>query len=137
LCQAAAGGPVRVFADTLTAARDYIPVEVVAEVVVRLLEVPVPSRVYNLGAGHAVSFAQLLQWCARWHQEWGPLRVELVPNPVTNAYQYFTCADMAALDAALPGRPAVTAALVHGRAAALFARFRADADAGRLATAVG
>lgn len=118
--QAAAKGQVRLFSDTLTAARDYIPVETVSATVVRLMERAVPSGVYNLGAGHAVTFAELLEWCAEWLGR-RPLRVDLVPNPVRSAYQYFTCADMRALDRVLPGRPAVTPGEVRERAAAIFA----------------
>ncbi|WP_331772921.1 NAD-dependent epimerase/dehydratase family protein (plasmid) [Embleya sp. NBC_00888] len=119
---AAVSGRVRVFADTLTAARDYVPVETVADTVARLLEEAVPAGVYNLGAGHAVSFAQLLEWCAGWHG--ADLVVDLVPNPVAGAYQYYTCADMTALDAVLPGvAVAAPPDVVREAAAALFSAF--------------
>jgi len=128
LRQAASTGHIRVFDDSLTAARDYIHVESVTTTILRLATVrlPVPAAVYNLGAGHAVSFADIAQWCARLHQEatGQPLHVELVPNPVPGAYQYFTCADMTALDEALPDRPTESAACVQARAAELFTTFR-------------
>ncbi|MEV0277862.1 NAD-dependent epimerase/dehydratase family protein [Streptomyces sp. NPDC050610] len=124
LLRSAAGtGEVRLFDDSLTAARDYIPVETVAATILRLARQRVPAAVYNLGAGFAVSFAEVTQWCARLHRETGgaaPLRVTLVPNPVAAAYQYYTCAEMTALDTALPGRPTVSLHDMESRAVALF-----------------
>jgi ADP-L-glycero-D-manno-heptose 6-epimerase len=132
LRSAARTGRLRLFDDSLTAARDYIPVEIVTATTVQLAEQPVPAGVYNLGAGFAVSFADLVQWCARLHREATgvpSLHVELVPNPFTAAYQYFTCADMTAIDAALPDRPTVSPLSVKARAAELFETFR-SCDAG-------
>ncbi|GIH69897.1 NAD-dependent epimerase/dehydratase family protein [Sphaerimonospora thailandensis] len=125
LRQAAHTGHIRVFDDSLAAARDYIPVEIVTATIVQLAEQVVPAAVYNLGAGFAVSFATLTQWCARLHRETSgrPLLVELVPNPLAAAYQYFTCADMTALDKTLPDRPTVPPLSVETRAAELFKIF--------------
>ena len=126
LRQAARTGKVRVFDDSLSAARDYIPVETVTATIVRLTEHrQLPSEVYNLGTGTAVSFADIAQWCARLHHQTTgrPLLVELVPNPVAAAYQYFTCADMTSLDKVLPARPTTSAASVETRAAELFETF--------------
>ncbi|MFJ2478565.1 NAD-dependent epimerase/dehydratase family protein [Streptomyces sp. NPDC087659] len=127
LRQAARTGRVRIFDNSLTAARDYIPVEAVAATLVLLARQPVPAGVYNLGAGCAVSFAEVAQWCARLYRESGgePLEVELVPNPAPAAYQYFTCADMTALDKALSGLPTLSLLDIEVRAAELFERFRA------------
>jgi ADP-L-glycero-D-manno-heptose 6-epimerase len=127
LRSAARTGQIRLFEDSLTAARDYVPVETVAATIVGLAEHPVPAAVYNLGAGFAVSFAEVAQWCARLYRAAAgtpALRVSLVPNPVPAAYQYFTCADMTALDRVLPGRPAVSPRSVETRAAELFDTFR-------------
>lgn len=128
LHQAASTGRIRVFDDSLTAARDYIRVETVTTTIVRLAttRLPVPAAVYNLGAGCAISFADIAQWCARLHREatGQPLHVELVPNLEPGAYQYFTCPDMTALDKALPHRPTESADSVEVRAAELFATFR-------------
>jgi ADP-L-glycero-D-manno-heptose 6-epimerase len=88
----AAGEPVLLFEDTLDAARDYVPVEAVAQRIARALGGPGAPGVYNLGSGTAVSFAELLEWCrvrAPHHSE-----LVLAPNPVADAYQYWTCADM-------------------------------------------
>ncbi|MFF2409694.1 hypothetical protein [Streptomyces sp. NPDC058092] len=73
--------------------------------------------------------ADVMQWCARLHREatGRPLLVELVPNPVTGIYQYFTCADVTALDKVLPERPTVSIASVEARAAELFKTFRSRA----------
>ncbi|WP_171168879.1 NAD(P)-dependent oxidoreductase [Streptomyces sp. I05A-00742] len=127
LLRSAAGtGEVRLFDDSLTAARDYIPVETVAATILQLAQRQVPAAVYNLGAGFAVSFAEITQWCARLHRETAgeaPLRVTLVPNAAAAAYQYYTCAEMTALDTALPGRPTVSFKDVETRAAELFHAF--------------
>lgn len=127
LRQAARTGQIRVFDDSLTAARDYIPVETVTATIVQLArQPPVLAGVYNFGGGYAVSFADVVQWCARLHREatGRPLLAELVPNPDTAAYQYFTCADMTALDKALPDRPTVSTVSVEARATELFETFR-------------
>ncbi|MCX4791945.1 hypothetical protein OG369_39510 [Streptomyces sp. NBC_01221] len=128
LRHAAGIGHIRVFDDSLTAARDYISVETVTTTIVYLATTrpPAPGAVYNLGAGCAVAFADIAQWCAQLHREatGQPLHVELVPNPLPGAYQYFTCADMTALDKALPDRPTESAATVQARAAELFETFR-------------
>ncbi|MGI5438810.1 NAD-dependent epimerase/dehydratase family protein [Streptomyces shenzhenensis] len=129
LRQAARTRQIRVFDDSLTAARDYIPVETVTATIVQLAkQPPVPAGVYNFGGGFAVSFAEVAQWCARLHREatGRPLVAELVPNPDTAAYQYFTCADMTALDKALPDRPTVSTVSVEARAAELFETFRSS-----------
>ncbi|MFF4934928.1 NAD-dependent epimerase/dehydratase family protein [Streptomyces griseofuscus] len=131
LQQAAHTGRIRLFDDSLTAARDYIHVGTVTTTLVRLATArhPALAAVYNLGAGCAISFADLIQWCARQHREatGQPLHVELVPNPVANVYQYFTCADMTALDKALPDRPTESAASVEAHVADLFATFHSRA----------
>ncbi|MDQ0687334.1 nucleoside-diphosphate-sugar epimerase [Streptomyces achromogenes] len=129
LRQAARTGQIRVFDDSLTAARDYIPVETVTATIVHLAEQPpVPAGVYNFGGGYATSFADVAQWCARLHREatGRPLLAELVPNPDTAAYQYFTCADMTALDKALPNRPTISIESIEARAAEIFATFRSS-----------
>ncbi|MFB8310182.1 NAD-dependent epimerase/dehydratase family protein [Streptomyces sp. NPDC055961] len=128
--QAARTGKIRVFDDSLTAARDYIPVETVTATIVHLTKHrQLPSAVYNLGAATAISFADIAQWCARLHHQatGQTLHVELVPNPVTHAYQYFTCADMTALDKVLPDRPTTSTASVEARATELFETFLRDA----------
>jgi ADP-L-glycero-D-manno-heptose 6-epimerase len=122
LRQAAAGQPITVFADTLTAARDYLPVRDLTDVLVRLVTDPVPSQVYNVGSGHAVSFAEVLQWCAAFRPE-GRLDVRLVPNPVSDRYQRWTCADMSRLREALPGLAQLTIEDVREAAQALFTSF--------------
>ncbi|MEU8591159.1 NAD-dependent epimerase/dehydratase family protein [Streptomyces sp. NPDC048664] len=95
--------PLTLFADTLEACRDYVPVATVARTCVLMADPAAPSGIYNLGSGHAVSFAELLRWCSDFAGT--PLTVRLVPNPHIGRYQYWTCADMSALDASLPTRP--------------------------------
>lgn len=126
LRQAARTGQVQIYDDSLTAARDYIPVETIAATLVGLAQQPVTAAVYNLGAGFAVSFADVVQWCARLHREADgrPLNMEMTHNPVAAAYQYFTCADMTTLDKALPDRPTVSPPAVEARATELFETFR-------------
>jgi ADP-L-glycero-D-manno-heptose 6-epimerase len=130
LRQAAETGHLRIFDDSLTAARDYLPVDTVAATLVYLTSTSVRPGVYNLGSGHAVSFAQIAQWCARWHRETGddPLKVELVPNPVASAYQYFTCADMTALATVFPGCPTFCLKDTEAWASGLFRLFRSALD---------
>ncbi|MFF8786729.1 NAD-dependent epimerase/dehydratase family protein [Streptomyces sp. NPDC015125] len=131
LRQAANTGHIRVFDDSLTAARDYIPVEAVTATIVQLAttRLPATAAVYNLGAGCAVPFTDIVQWCARLNREatGRPLHIELVPNPGAAAYQYFTCADMTSLDQVLSARPALSAASVQARATDLFETFRSCA----------
>ena len=127
LRSAARGGPLHLFDDSLPAARDYIPVETVTATIIQLAEQPVPAGVYNLGAGFAVPFSEVVRWCRRLHREAtgeASLDVKLVPNVVAPAYQYFTCADMTALAAALPDRPTVSPLSVEARASELFELFR-------------
>lgn len=120
---AASGVELRVFADALTAARDYIPVDVVARTIVRLVAEPIPSGVYNLGAGLAVSFATLLEWCADFTAP-RPLRITLVPNPIPTQYQYWTCADMTKINTALGSPQELSLRDVREAAARLIAAFR-------------
>lgn len=122
LHQAAGCAELRLFAGTLEACRDYIPVDAVAETCVRLIEAPVPSGVYNLGSGHATSFRTLVQWCAEFAGI--PVLLRLVPNPVKEQYQFWTCADMGKLHAALPDRPVTTAGDIRCAAESLFREFQ-------------
>jgi len=128
LHQAATTGRIRIFDDSLTAARDYIPVENVTTTILQLAtaSTPVPAAVYNLGSSFATTFADVAQWCARLHRQatGRPLLAELVPNPLPAAYQYFTCADTTALDNALPEPQTITPASLEARATALFEGFR-------------
>lgn len=123
LRQAAAFQPVTLFGDALTAARDYLPVSVLVETVTRLATTDVPAGIYNLGAGHAVSFAEVLQWCAAFLQG-RPLDARLVPNAVAGRYQRWTCADMSRLRAALPDAPAIGVDQVRDAAHVLFRSFQ-------------
>jgi ADP-L-glycero-D-manno-heptose 6-epimerase len=129
LRQAAENGHLKIFEDSLTAARDYIPVDTITAVLVALASgPPAASGTYNLGSGHAISFADIAQWCARLHREINgtALTVELIPNPVASAYQYFTCADMTVLSTELRGRPALRADQLETYAAELFHLFRRE-----------
>jgi len=119
LRQAALGIPLRLFSDTLGACRDYVPVEVVLGTLLDAVRRPPPPGIYNLGSGVPVSFATLLGWCGDLRGDEG-LTVHLVPNPVSDRYQYWTCADQSKLDAALPGRRGCTSEGVRSAAARLF-----------------
>ncbi|MDQ2706996.1 MAG: NAD(P)-dependent oxidoreductase [Actinomycetota bacterium] len=104
---AASRGHVSVYRDTLTAARDYLPVETVASTITLLLDTAIPSGVYNLGSGHPISFAEILESCAELlSRKCGrTLEVSLIQNRDPAAYQYLTWADTTKLDDALPERP--------------------------------
>ncbi|MBF6215831.1 NAD-dependent epimerase/dehydratase family protein [Nocardia puris] len=115
---AATGRPIRLFDDTLTAARDYLPVQTLVTRLLALLDAPAVHGIYNCGSGTAVSFAQLLDWCTAWAG--APIPLIGVPNPAPSAYQYWTCADMTRLRTALPGLAPVTVADIAAAAHALF-----------------
>ncbi|MFJ9370531.1 NAD-dependent epimerase/dehydratase family protein [Nocardia sp. NPDC101769] len=127
LTAAAAGRPVRLFDDSLTAARDYLPVQVLTDRVTRLLGAPHVTGIYNLGSGVPLRFEALLGWCT----EWGgaPVAMEATPNPVRDRYQYWTCADIRALQAALPGLEPLTGEGLRAYAHALYEQARADSRA--------
>lgn len=120
----AARRPVRLFDDTLTAARDYLPVQVLVSTLVRLLDTPQVAGVYNLGSGTAIRFETLLGWCTEWAG--APVPLVGVPNPIRDRYQYWTCADMRRLRAALPGLEPVDTEVIHRYARDLFDHARAE-----------
>ena len=122
LRDAAHEGTLRLFADTLTASRDYVPVETVTRVLRWLLAHPVPPGVYNLGSGSPVSFATLLEWCADFAGSRG-VRVQLVPNEFASSYQYWTCADTTRLRAVVPILEPMGTADLRAAASALFRHF--------------
>jgi nucleoside-diphosphate-sugar epimerase len=122
LRKSARGEPLALFADTLAACRDYIPVEAVAGTIAALLEREVPAGVYNLGSGVPVSFGTVVEWCASFSGA-DPV-VELLPNPVANGYQYWTCADMAKLASCLPDLPRFSPAEIRSAAGELFQWFK-------------
>ena len=124
LRRAAQDEPLTVFADTLEAHRDYVPVENVTSTILRALNHPMPSGVYNLGSGVPVSFATILAWCVEFAGGDG-VDVRLVPNPVSDRYQYWTCANTTRLDRALPGRPQLTLEDIRKAAGQLFSHFAA------------
>lgn len=124
LRRAARGEELLLFDDTARACRDYVPVEVVAATCVELVGASVPSGVYNLGSGVPTSFAEVVDWCEEFSST--PLRVRLVPNPLSQRYQYWTCADTRKLDRALAERPVTSAEDVRLAAKTLFAEFRDD-----------
>ncbi|WP_406120409.1 NAD(P)-dependent oxidoreductase [Streptomyces canus] len=118
---AAVRRPIDIFSDTLTAGRDYVPVERIHEFVQGLLDgsARVPSGVYNLGSGTAVSFAELLDWAARFAGPDG-LSVRLVANPIAARYQYWTQADNSAIAAQVPGMGPMSREAVREHARAAF-----------------
>jgi ADP-L-glycero-D-manno-heptose 6-epimerase len=121
--RAARGEPIVLFADTLLACRDYVPVARVGAVVRRLVEAAFVPGVYNVGAGTATSFATLLRWCAEFDER-RPLEVRLVRNPIPDRYQYWTCADLTRLAGLMPGIRPLTEAELRDEAARLFEHAR-------------
>jgi ADP-L-glycero-D-manno-heptose 6-epimerase len=113
--------PLTLFADTLEACRDYVPVATVAQTCVLMADTSAPSGIYDLGSGHATSFAELLRWCSEFTQT--PLNVRLVPNPHIGRYQYWTCADVSALDAALATRTSTSPDDLRSAAHELYLQF--------------
>lgn len=128
---AASGRPVRLFADTLTAARDYLPVQALVSTMMRVLDTPQVAGIYNLGSGIAIEFQTLLGWCTEWAG--APVAMVRVPNPISDRYQYWTCADMRRLRTALPGLEPVTEDMIRDYARVLFDHARAAATADSVA----
>lgn len=124
LRQAARGERLRLFADTLSACRDYVPVEVVVDTMLAAIAEPPPAGVYNLGSGVPVSFAELLRWCGELRTD-GVLDVRLVPNPMRDRYQYWTCADQNLTGAVLAPARARTVDEVRTAAWQLYRSFDA------------
>ncbi|MBF6137772.1 NAD-dependent epimerase/dehydratase family protein [Nocardia otitidiscaviarum] len=129
LTAAAAGRPVRLFDDSLSATRDYLPVQVLADRVTRLLGAPGITGIYNLGSGVPVRFETLLRWCTEWGA--APVAIESIPNPVRDHYQYWTCADTRALHAVLTGLEPVTVDQIRAYAHELWARASPPAPTAR------
>jgi ADP-L-glycero-D-manno-heptose 6-epimerase len=75
----ASGEQVRVFSDSLLAARDYLPISALARAVDSILGQPPPAGIYTLGSGRPISFATLLGWCAEFAGRGFDVRLE--PNP--------------------------------------------------------
>lgn len=101
LARASNDKEITLYSDTLLACRDYVPVELVARTVSDLAATAIPDGVYNLGSGHALSFAKLLEWCAE--LAGGRLSaIRLIPNPIVEQYQYWTCAELSKLRRAMP-----------------------------------
>lgn len=117
--RAARAETIDLFADALTAARDYVPVDRVCAVVRGLLSATFPSATYNVGAGLATTFATLLEWCAAFDKG-SAIKVRLVRNPIPDRYQYWTCADLGRISAALGGIEALEAAAIRSEAERLF-----------------
>jgi ADP-L-glycero-D-manno-heptose 6-epimerase len=118
----AEGRPLRLFDDTLEASRDYLPVQCVATAVLAILDHGIPSGVYNLGSGSPVSFSGILGWCTEFAGR-AP-EVTLVPNPVTDRYQYWTCADITRISRSLPAFTAPGRGDIRTAARWLFRQFQ-------------
>jgi ADP-L-glycero-D-manno-heptose 6-epimerase len=82
---------IRLYADTLHASRDFVPVSRVANAVVYAAEQGSnhASDIYNLGSGVSVTFASILDWLTK-HFSDREFLVRLAPNPVAGQYQYRT-----------------------------------------------
>lgn len=86
---------IKVFADSLTAARDFVPVSYVANAICKAVDEESKqfrSGVFNLGSGVSISFARAIEWLSSELES--RLQVNLIPNPNSNAYQYWTGVEM-------------------------------------------
>ncbi|MEI7033330.1 NAD-dependent epimerase/dehydratase family protein [Streptomyces pratensis] len=128
---AADGRPLTLFADTLKACRDYIPVQNVSRVVAQLVARDTEPGIYNLGSASPISFATVLEWCAAFTGR--PLDVQLIGNPLPERYQYWTCADQSRLESVVPAGGPIPIEQVKTAAAALFEHFGSAARAGAAA----
>jgi ADP-L-glycero-D-manno-heptose 6-epimerase len=97
----ARGEPVKLFGDTLPAARDYVTIPFVTTVVEALLTEQIAPQCFNVGSGVPISFAEILTWGFELNGR-SEVPISLVPNPVRDMYQYWTCASLERLRAALP-----------------------------------
>lgn len=120
---AAEGQRLTLFADTLKACRDYVPVEHVSRVVAQLVTRDTEPGIYNLGSASPISFATVLEWCAAFADR--PLDVRLVRNPLPERYQYWTCADQSRLENTVPAGGPIPIEQIRTAAAALFEHFAA------------
>jgi nucleoside-diphosphate-sugar epimerase len=91
--QGATKGRLELFADTLLASRDYVPIEYVSDAVLDAVREKHPSGIYNLGSGVSVSFSELLMWVFEFLDP-DSLSVSMIKNPHSRQYQYWTGVDM-------------------------------------------
>jgi ADP-L-glycero-D-manno-heptose 6-epimerase len=90
LYQAATGSQLRLFSDTLTAARDFLPVSRVVASIVRALGPRSDTHgIHNLGSGVSVRFSELIDWICTFETDVAR-EVALIPNPLADRYQYVT-----------------------------------------------
>lgn len=99
--------PIEVFENTLDAARDYIFVSDVVDVIMWCLEEQPMSGIYNVGSGAARTFSDVI---AVMVETYGTLQVKRVRMPilVENQYQYLTRADIRKLRAEGYSEPFLT-----------------------------
>lgn len=96
--QAARDGVIQVFEGSEHMLRDFVPVEQVAMVHLKMLNGS-HSGIWNIGSGLAQSFLSVAQSIAKQHNA----TVKTVPFPehLRNKYQYYTCANTTKLENAL------------------------------------
>lgn len=86
--------------------RDWVSVHDVVQANVLAMGEGVPSGVYNVGSGRAVSFNDVVKWINRLLGT--DLAAEYVPNPYQATYQDRTCLDLEKSAAVLGYAPLVT-----------------------------
>jgi len=103
--QAAAGTQLRLFSDTLSAARDFLPVSrVVASIVHALGPCSNAHGIHNLGSGVSVTFSELIGWICAFDAD-VVREIALIPNPFISRYQYVTRVSQTGTDALLDHTP--------------------------------
>lgn len=97
VAKAVRGVEVVCFDDALEAARDWVPVDLVAETLLQAEQLArageLASGIYNMGTGSPLTFGRALELCAEAVGRPRDALIKLVPNPFKAQYQYYTCAD--------------------------------------------
>ncbi|MEZ2120786.1 NAD-dependent epimerase/dehydratase family protein [Corynebacterium sp. CCM 9203] len=91
---------MKLFKDSVTAKRDYIPVDRVCHTMVQaiIMREVHDNPVYNLGSGTALSFGEVVEYIAGFEQ--GASEVQLIENPHKALYQYNTLLNVSDLEEA-------------------------------------
>jgi len=93
--QARETGTIRIFSGSESMFRDFVCVDDVVQAKLDLAFNKMSSGIFNIGTGHAESFARVAEIIA--HRE--NARIEVIPFPKEygDKYQYWTCADLTKL----------------------------------------
>jgi ADP-L-glycero-D-manno-heptose 6-epimerase len=89
-------GCIKIFEGSEDFKRDFIHVDRVIDVHKKFFKIP-ESGIWNVGTGQTMSFADV----ARLAADEFSAKIEIIPMPILNGYQKYTCADMTKLNRTL------------------------------------